>query len=223
MRAIELIRRLPLAAALLVASCGHARPPSDESARRRYLEAVDARLDGDSERYMNELIALAHEAPNSRAGRRARATLAQGGVVEFGAMVAVATAVLPALAAASLRSRQAEARVGLHALASFELAWRAEHGAFATTLPREVTATLQPRRFFFFIGAQEALAAPALESQDAAAREARAALDALGLSPRLSSTDLLFAAVANLDEDADADVWIVDTSGTVIHYADDLP
>lgn len=56
-----------------VAACG-ATP------RERYIRAMDAQYRGDGKAYLDELIALAHDEPNSREGRRARAILTSSNV-----------------------------------------------------------------------------------------------------------------------------------------------
>ena len=212
-----------LATFVSAAACGHAGAPLVTPPRERYLAAVDARLDGDSQRYYDDIVALAHDSPDSREGRRARATLGPGSLVDLGVAAVLASAVVPSLSAMSARDRQREAQRGLRALASFQQSWRAEHGAFATGIPAAVAAQLEPRSYFYFACSERALAGPRQEFDSPAAEQARLALDALGLRPRLSADDLLMVALANLDQDPEYDAWVVEANGTVIHYFDDLP
>lgn len=57
---------------VLLAACGGAAP------RDRYVEAVKARASGDNRAYYDAMVELAHEAPDTRVGRKARANLNTG-------------------------------------------------------------------------------------------------------------------------------------------------
>lgn len=57
---------------LSLAACAGA-PPRD-----RYVEAVKARAAGDNKAYYDTMVELAHDAPDTRVGRKARANLNSG-------------------------------------------------------------------------------------------------------------------------------------------------
>ena len=44
-----------------------------KSPKERYIDALNQRMAGDSKAYFDGMLALAHDEPDSRAGRRARA------------------------------------------------------------------------------------------------------------------------------------------------------
>ncbi|MBN1961744.1 MAG: hypothetical protein JW841_12440 [Deltaproteobacteria bacterium] len=70
----RLITIISLALAIITASaCAHQASATD--ARATYIKAVDAKFDGNHKEYYQNLIKLAQEAPETRAGRRARAIL----------------------------------------------------------------------------------------------------------------------------------------------------
>lgn len=60
---------------LLAASCATTTDP-----KARYVAALNHRMEGDSQRYFDTLISLAHEHPDSRYGRKARALITSGGL-----------------------------------------------------------------------------------------------------------------------------------------------
>lgn len=62
---------------LSLVACGGATP------RDRYVEAVKARAEGDNKAYYDAMVELAHEAPDTRVGRRARANLNTGMLGSF--------------------------------------------------------------------------------------------------------------------------------------------
>ena len=68
---------------------------SELPAEGAYLEAVNKRLDGDSRGYFDGLIALAHASPESREGRRARATLTNNPFNQFTTIGILAAIAIP--------------------------------------------------------------------------------------------------------------------------------
>jgi hypothetical protein len=68
---------------------------------QRYVEALKHKVDGDARGYHDALIALAHEAPDSRGGRRARATVQSSGwltsLMGWGTAAGLVAWVVPAL------------------------------------------------------------------------------------------------------------------------------
>ena len=92
---------------LLVAAC---MPTPKE----RYLQAVNKKMNGNAQGYYEDLLALAHDAPDSRAGRRARATLASNpGLTDAYVAGVLAAAVVPALRSMQERGAQSEAETSL--------------------------------------------------------------------------------------------------------------
>ena len=72
--------------ALIVSSfaCGTTHSAGEE----RYVQAVLQKFEGDYAGYQRTLIALAHEEPRTRAGRRAHQALAGGPSLQEAALVA---------------------------------------------------------------------------------------------------------------------------------------
>src|SRR5262245_37664482 len=85
-------RRPALATAVAAAACAG---PQQLAPKQRYVAALKRKHAGDAQGYFDDLLALAHDAPETRAGRRARAVVASGGLVSEVAMwAAVASVVL---------------------------------------------------------------------------------------------------------------------------------
>ncbi len=63
------------------------------TARERYVEAYRYKAAGNAKHYRTALVALAHEAPETRAGRRALATIEGGNALAILGLLGVVAAV----------------------------------------------------------------------------------------------------------------------------------
>ncbi len=196
----------------LLAGCGHA---GSRSPRDRYRAAVDAKLAGDGAAYWRELVALAHDVPDTREGRRARATLTSGDVVSYAATVGIVAAIaIPNFLRFQQRARQSEAPASLRALGAWEAAEKRRTGRYSAAVP---AGTLDARRYFCFVAPGRLVALPA-DPGDLTAERASAVVEGM-LGP---GRGLLAIAVGNVDDDEALDVWALDEAGTVTHVQDDL-
>ncbi len=209
------MRRIaPLLVATLLAGCGHAG--SSQSPSDRYRAAVDAKLAGDGAAYWRELVALAHDAPDSREGRRARATLTSGDVMSNAAMVGILAAIaIPNFLRFQQRARQTEAPASLRALGAWEAFEHRRTGRFSAAVP---AGTITPRRYFCFVAPGKLVASPS-DPGDLTAERASAVVEGM-LGPGRGR--YLAIMVGNIDDDDALDVWTLDEAGTVTHVQDDL-
>jgi type II secretory pathway pseudopilin PulG len=202
-------------AGAMTLSCG----PKPEA---RYRAAIDKKLEGDAHAYYSELIALAHEEPDTRAGRRARVTLQSGGYGELGVLGLVAAVAIANFAGFSARAQQAEAGRLLRGLASFEAHYFAKHQRYSTELPDAESQALAPRTYQVFLAASGPVLVPPGEPSPVAAAELTDALARFGIVPGVTASGFVAAAVANLDGDPDLDIWVIDESKNLVHFFNDL-
>ncbi len=206
-------RRLLLLLVPVLLACG---PKPEE----RYLAAVNRRLEGDARGYQAELIALAHEAPDSRAGRRARVILQSGDLfAQAGLMGAVSGILLPSALRFSARASQEEAGRLLRLVATYERAHFAAHQRYTAELPEAMLEELAPRTYALFLGAAPLVLPPRVRESP---EELAGALARLGVTPGIGQQGFVAAATANLDEDRDHDVWVIDESDNLFHVNNDL-
>jgi type IV pilus assembly protein PilA len=206
----------------MLVGCGPKAAPPVVDPRARYLEAVNARLSGDSAAYYGILLALAKESPDSRAGRRARATLSSSNVMTQAMVVGTLSAIaIPNFIKYQHRAKQAEAKLMLGAVGKFEERRRSETQSYGG-VPADIARGLEATNYFCFVDSERPIAGPHGDLTGAAAEEARLALDALGLEPHISADNFLAVAIGNLDDDPEYDVWIISEDGTIVHFMDDL-
>ncbi len=194
----------------MLAACG---PKPEE----RYIRALNARADGDAAAYFDTLVALAADAPESRAGRRARAMLQGPDMMTL----AVVGGVLSAIAIPNFMKFQERAKLSrregvreeLHGLYIAERAYFAEANRYGHSFADIAFAPSPTSRYVFFLGPQEELvggSAGGAKAQQAAAR----GLPTHGITPRVTHQGFLTAAVGNLDSDPQLEVWTIDETGT---------
>jgi type II secretory pathway pseudopilin PulG len=204
-----------IAIAVLLLGCG---PKPEE----RYFAAMNKKLEGDARGYYSELIALAHDEPDSRAGRRARVTLQSGGLVSEVAVVGVLVGIaVPNFVKFQGRAKQSEAATLLRALSNYQRGYYAEFQRYSGSVPESFAAEMAPRTYYLFLGMQ---GGPALAPSDSLQSPVsmQAALGRLGVSAGVTKQGFVAAAVGNLDGDADYDVWVIDEDGNLVHLANDL-
>jgi type IV pilus assembly protein PilA len=200
---------------LALAACG---PKPEE----QYIMAVDARMNGDAQAYYDSLLELAHDEPDTRAGRRARATLSSSGLYTQAAVVGVLAAIaVPNFMSFSARSRQAEAKSNLKALYTYERVQYSETNRYAGQLPGDLLGG-QPLRYTYFVDLDRPAFGPEHAQEPWLLEEMRLALSRMGIQPFARTDAFLIVAIGNLDNDADFDIWTIDENGNLVHFLDDL-
>ncbi len=210
------MRSLTLTAlvSLTVAACG---PKPEE----RYIGAVDARYNGDAKAYYEELLLLAHEEPDSRAGRRARATLSSSSLYTQAAILgALAGTAVPNFMAFSARAKQSEAKQNLRALYTWQQVEFSDKHRYSAQMPADLLGL--PLRYTYFAELDRPSFGPDHSAQPWAVEEMRLALSRMGIQPFARGDGFLLVAVSNLDGDGDFDIWTIDEHGNLVHFLDDL-
>jgi type IV pilus assembly protein PilA len=216
------MKRLLFLATLCVVAAACGPKPSGRSPRDRYQAAVDARLGGDAAGYYRELVALAHDSPDTREGRRARATLTGSDLTVTVAGVGVLAAIaIPNFLTFQARSRQSEARQNLGAIVSFERDLKQRTGKYSATLSPDFEGAIEARSYYYFLAPGRPAVSPRTEATLSGDRAA-AMLGAMQLKPRVTTKGFLAVAVGNIDDDGDLDVWTADEAGNIVHFVDDL-
>ncbi len=215
---------------VLVAACGSKKSgtvaaPPRAAESEQYYKALDARYNGDSRAYYDGLLELAHDDPDSRAGRKARAILqADDGLLMLAAVGSLAGAAVPSFTRYQNKAKEAEARVMLQSIYTAQSAFFAEKKRYCRTF-KECGYEGQPdQKYILFMSPKEMSVAPGGDEfmLTVVAAEAREALVAANVKPRVERKKFLVAAVANLDGDEVMDVWTIDEAGNLVHVVSDL-
>lgn len=210
-------------ACLLASACCSVRPPAapPSPARDAYLAAVEKRLQGDARGYFDGLVAVAHLYPETRAGRRARATLQGSDLYAVYAAGVAAAVAIPAFRKYLARSRQTEPAERLLAIHMAEQVHRVQDGTLCPD-PASCRFTLEGTHYVYFLGPDRVLGGDLAEDRDALIARARPLLDTIGLVPRLDPEGYFVVAIGDPDGDEDLDVWTIDETGEPYHLHDDL-
>jgi Tfp pilus assembly protein PilE len=223
-------RLCPIVIAALAAACGDktsgtVTAPPRPAESKQYYEALDARYSGDSRAYYDALLELAHDDPDSRAGRKARAILqADDGLLMLAALGSMAGATIPSFTRYQNKAKEAEAKASLQTVYTAQSAFLAEKKRYCRTFKECGYQALPEQKYILFMTPKEMAIAP--DSDDfmrtVMATEAREALVAANVKPRVEKKKFLVAAVANLDGDDVMDVWTIDETGNLVHVVSDL-
>lgn len=206
-----------MASAAVLAACGPKPSP-----RQRYVRALALDLEGNSEVAYDELIALAHDAPETRPGRRARAILTGGSMItDLGVLATLASVALPSLGTFSQQSKRASAKVALRDVAEAEHAYFATHNRFCVTF--EECAWRAPRRslYLYYLHPNEVVGGTGEEESALLRLRANAAISAMNLKPEVSQASFIIFAVGDPDEDGDLDIWSIDEDNNLVHLIGD--
>lgn len=219
-----------LAIVSLIAACGGDKQTKVSAAPRpqeseAYYKALDARYNGDSRAYYDGLLELAHDDPDSRAGRKARAILqADDGLLMLAAIGSVAGAAIPSFTKYQSKAKETEARVLLQTVYTSQMAFFAEKKRYCRTFKECGFEAMPGQKYILFMTPKEMSIAP--DSDDlmrtVLATEARDALMTANVKPRLEKKKFLVAAVANIDGDDVLDIWTIDETGNLVHVVSDL-
>ena len=216
-----MIRSIPLLIVLAVfgaAACGSASSP-----RERYISALNYRLEGNSEAYYNALITLANDAPDSRAGRRARSMLQASDVTTAVAIVGVLSAIaIPNFLKFQNQARQAEAKSTLKSMFASQKAYEVEHGTFCKSFEECAYSPPPGSRYLYFMSPQEIEGGDSASDTSSLRMQANILLNELNVEPEVKKNRFLLVAVGDLDSDQDLDVWMIDEANNLVNLVNDL-
>jgi type IV pilus assembly protein PilA len=192
------------------------------TARERYVQALNHRLDGNPHTYFDEMIALAHDEPDSRAGRRARATIQSGGMMTQVAVIGVLAAIaVPNFLKFQSRAKQSEAKANLKGLFTAQKAHYAETGRYCTSFEKCGWEAQTGSRYIYMLG-QEAVGGDKADSYPLLRMRASAALTELDIESRVKKGSFLLIAVGNIDSDSDLDIWTIDQDNNLKNVKNDV-
>lgn len=195
-----------LSIAALITACGTGA--SRGNAEQRYMDAIQLKLDGDQRGFYDEMMRLAVDEPDSRAGRRARAAVTGGMGVMYAAAAAgiLAAVAVPEYVEFQSKAKQAEAKSKLQMAFTAQQSFFAERGRYCRTFQECGLENLSDGTYVFFMGA-DVSAAPGL---DYLKYEGSSLLESMGIDPVVSKNAFVIVAVGNIDSDVDLDVWSID-------------
>lgn len=197
-------------------------PEAKPSPTERYLRALDRRSDGDAKGYYDELIALAHEEPDSRAGRKARAIVQGNDPLMLAAYVGVLAAIaVPNFMKFQERAKQSSVKSNLKMIHIAQSAFHAERGRYCRTFEECGVLLQDGEGYVYFLAPKEVMGTGAADAALSPAK-ALAALKKAGVTPKVTKKGFVAAAVANLDADDELDIWTIDESGELLNLASDL-
>jgi len=213
---------LVLSTVLVASACTGAKQ-AGPSPRDRYMTALEKRLNGDARGYFDDLLALAHEAPDSRAGRRARGMLQGGDFWTIYAAGMAAALAVPAFQKYTARAHQSEPRERLLSIHMSEQVHRSRHGSYCPDPAACGILPLTGTHYVYFVAPDQPLGGDAAGADRHLAIEVgKTTLSAMGIEPRMAGDGYLIAAVGNVDGDPDMDIWTIDEAGEPYHVSDDL-
>ena len=186
-----------------------------------YVQAVQHRFGGDAQGYYNTLLDLAQQHPESRAGRRARATLrGTDWLAQAMALGAVAQVVAPMYTGVAVPDpRQSAAKRQLRSMAELQQRYFADHGHYCSSFAEcGVKNDAPPSGYLFFLSREEVWG----EGPAALRTAARFALEQQRVQPHVESSGFVIAAAGNLDGDPQLDVWVIDELMRLVHVSNDL-
>jgi len=184
----------------------------------RYRRAVQLKLAGDAQAYYDALFELAAQAPQSRAGRRARATLRGSDILtDLTVLSAAGSVVFPNFTSAAVQPPESEAQQGLRTIALMQRNYFNQHNRYC---PSFTTCGLTPppeSKYLYFLTPTEVAGGEDNGSSwgsDLPSRvvAATAALKRAGVTPKSTKDSFLAAAVGNADSDATLDIWTIDAN-----------
>ncbi len=209
------------AALCLTTACATKAPRRSPTAR--YYEALDKRMEGDARAYYDDIIALAHDAPNSRAGRRARAMLQGADLYTMAAVGGVLSAIaIPAFMKYRNRAQQSEAQTELRGVDVAQQAYRQRHGTWCPDANACRLGQFTGTRYIYFLTDSMIRGGDKAADKASLITRGRMAMKALGMQARMAEDGFLAIAVGDLDGDPDLDIWTIDEAGGPFQLANDL-
>lgn len=200
----------------LVASCGGG------DANERYLDAIQKKLDGDQRGFYDDMMELAVDEPETRAGRRARTVVTGGGaelLLLAGAAMAVGAASYLVGYRVETSALQQSVQQELASLSAAQAQFFANNQRYCRTFEECDLASLSgpDSSYVFFMGDDASVSA----ENELLRLEAAALMESMGIEPVVTGDGFLAVAVGNIDSDSDLDVWTVDQTGGIYNVISD--
>ena len=204
-----------------LAACVGELPP-----QARYIQALQQKFAGNAQAYYDQMLALADSASDTRAGRRARATVVgDDRLSDFLLMGLGATFFNPPDAAgpsasddsASQTLLSVEAQTQLRLIAAAQKRFHQQHGRFCATFLECETPAPVAAHYFYFLSDQTVTGGSDSEETVDMEEQARIYLGAHKIRPKVAPHEFLAVAIgAGAATDA-FDVWTIDQDGGLVH------
>ncbi len=193
--------------------------------RDRYIAAINAQQNGNAKTYYDGMIALAKDAPDSRAGRKARANLSGGGMVTQMYVVGVLAAIaIPNFKKFQGRAKQSDAKTNLRSLYSAMALFQIENGRYPHSSSELGWKPGPGSKYIYLFGAQDSVAATSSPDGRRAQMMALAnqMLSSLRVQPYVEAGKFLIVAVGDTDGDTGLDIWTIDHEQNLINPLSDI-
>lgn len=206
-------------------ACSKKSGPGPTAETERYYKAIDAGFNGDSRAGYDELLQLAIDAPDTRAGRKARAVLQSDDPIAYVAAAGVVSAVLiPSFAKnrESAFAPPARSQVGRDVAIAFyerQFGYFAQFGKYEA---KPMYAHDLSSKYSIIYGPKSvdlAMERVPGEHKEQIAKAQRL-LAKLNLKPNITKKSFLIAVVGEPNEDGMLDLWTIDNDRNIMHLAD---
>lgn len=214
----------------MLTACGGA---AELTPKQRYVQALNQRLEGNSQGYQDTLIALAHEVPDTRTGRRARATLSSGWLTNAALLGAAGLAVLEVMSAnledlgyPQLPGVEPEGpwpggeRPGpgaeLEALLHKQQAHFAQRKRYCVTFQECGWEAPPDSPYFFYLSLDEVTGGGGVADPSLLRLQAEAALADLNVKPQVTQDTFVALAVGDANADGELEIWMVTPTDGVV-------
>ncbi|MCK5687760.1 hypothetical protein KAI87_00755 [Myxococcota bacterium] len=209
---MRILRLILPALFLITASCASTPTP-----RERYISALNYRMAGNTRAYHDTLMRLALDAPKSRAGRRARASLGGGSMLTtVGALGVLSAVAIPSFMKFQSRAKQSEAKAVLMGLALAQASFYAENQRYCESFSECGVDSVQgAKNYLIFLTPSELAGATGEKNKMQLLADAAEAMALLNIEPGVSAQGFLAVAVGNIDKDSTLDVWVVSDNNSI--------
>ena len=218
----------PLALGVLVLGLGLSACVTGLSPQARYVQALQQKFSGNAQAYYDQMLALANDASETRAGRRARATVVGDDRLSDVLLVGLgATFLNPPDATASTEAEDnasetllsVEAQTQLRLIAAAQKRFHQEHGRFCATFTECEAPAPVAAHYFYFLSEQTVTGGSDSEETVDMEEQARLYLSAHKISPGVAPHGFVAVAIGVGASAEDFDVWTIDEAEQLVHVA----
>ncbi|OGQ91800.1 MAG: hypothetical protein A2289_10100 [Deltaproteobacteria bacterium RIFOXYA12_FULL_58_15] len=203
--------------ALSTAACSSKIAPRDQ-----YVKALNQRLEGNPTAYYDGMLKLAVEEPESRAGRRAKATLQGGSIMTTVAITGILAAIaIPNFLKFQARAKQSEAKTNLKRLFVALKSTYVETGRYCRTFETCGFTPDPTMKYLYFMGRDEIVGGAGADSVMLLRMRAMPVLEALNIEPGITRAGFTFVAVGDIDGDDELDVWTINQDNDLVNAQND--
>lgn len=190
----------------------------------RYYAAIDATFAGDARTGYDQLMTLAVDSPDTRAGRKARAVLQSDDPVVYLATIGALSAIaVPNYLKFQTKAKESEGKVLARSAYTAQLMYFAEKNKYAKTFKDAGIISEPGGKYIAVMGPKEVVRPLDMDkaTADSLLKRAQGALLA-GVKPGVTKKGFVIAVIGDIDDDEAVDVWTIDQDNQLTHLVDDL-